>query len=215
MKSAFKNQWRSGLTLREQASTRDAARPLVSLSFLALSRLVIKHCCFLPSIASQRYLQTRHLFLFCLFCFPSYYNRNGFVSVLVVWMIRVCVFSPRTTRVCRVSVWNVPGEPGDHSHFKHTALRVCRQQFQTRVLNMLKHCTLWEAGGCLKTLRGTWTPMKRGERVSLKSNADAFRAVETRWNLIQSLTTIEALLVKCVPGNAEDHLHHLLDRKCK
>lgn len=211
MKSAFKNQWRSGLTLREQASTRDtanAARPLVSLSFL-----MIKHCCFLPPIASQRYLQTRHYCFVCLFCFPSYYYRNGFVNVLVVWMI--CVFSPRTTRVCRASVWNVPGEPGDHSHFKHTALRVCRQQFQTRVLNMLKHCTLWEAGGCLKTLRGTWTPMKRGERVFLKSNADAFRAVEIRWNLIQSLITIEALLVKCVPGNAEDHLHHLLDGKCK
>lgn len=65
MKSAFKNQWRSGLTLREQASTRDtanAARPLVSLSFL-----IIKHCCFLPPIASQRYLQTRHYCFVCLF----------------------------------------------------------------------------------------------------------------------------------------------------
>lgn len=65
----------------------------VSVFSCSVSCLIIKHCCFLPSIASQRYLQTRHLFLFCLFCFPSYYNRNGFVNVLVVWMIRVRVLA--------------------------------------------------------------------------------------------------------------------------
>lgn len=88
MKSAFKSQWRSGLTLREQASTRDTAKHRWCLSvFFVLCLLSVKHCSFLPSVTSQQYLRTQHFSFFFLFLFLllfSEWQQKRFVSVLVV-----------------------------------------------------------------------------------------------------------------------------------
>lgn len=176
MKSAFKSQWRSGLTLREQASTRDTAKHRWCLSvFFVLCLLSVKHCSFLPSVTSQQYLRTQHFSFFFPFLFLllfSEWQQKRFVSVLVV-TDDTCVLIKKSL--------SLPGELCASS----IPLRVERQHFQTPVLNMLKHCTLCDVVGRLGSRRETCPRQEGGGRVfpQLKNETLSI-AVETWWNLI-------------------------------